>query len=313
MKKPLLIIVGPTAVGKTELSIYIAKRLNGEIISADSMQIYKKMDIGSAKPTDKERKNIPHYLIDEIDPREFFSVVDFQKRAKKYIDMILQKNKLPIIVGGTGLYVNSIIYQMNFTKAKPNWELRKKLEMESEVYGKEYLYKKLKELDKEAASRIHPNNVKRVIRAIEVIQENGEKIKDFKKALIENPEYHYAMIGLMRDRRELYDRIDRRVDLLIEKGLIDEVRELIKLGLKEDDISMKGLGYKEIIKYLKGEYNLKEAVQILKRDTRHYAKRQITWFKRYDKIKWFYLTKYDSIKDVVADIIKSVEGELKFI
>ncbi len=310
MRKSLLIIVGPTAVGKTEISIHIAKKLNGEIISADSMQVYKKMDIGSAKPTERERQNIPHYLMGDIDPRESFSAAQFQEKAKKYIDIILGKNKLPIIVGGTGLYINSLIYKMDFAETEPDWKLRQKLQKEAEIYGSEYLYGKLQELNKEVASRIHPNNVKRVIRAIEVLQSDNKKIKDFKKDLIENKEYNYLMIGLTRDREELYDRINKRVDKLIEKGLIDEVKELMNMGLEEDDISMKGLGYKEIIRYLKGLYDLEEAIRILKRNTRHYAKRQITWFKRYDQIEWFNLTKYISIEDAVADILKCIEGKL---
>lgn len=314
MKKPLLIIVGPTAVGKTEISIHIAKKLNGEIISADSMQVYKKMDIGSAKPTERERQNIPHYLMGDIDPRESFSVAQFQEKAKKYIDIILEKNKLPIVVGGTGLYINSLIYQMDFAETEPDWELRQELQQEAERYGNEYLYKKLQALDQEVASRIHPNNVKRVIRAIEVLQSGDNKeIKDFKTDLVENKEYNYLMIGLIREREELYDRINRRVDQLIEKGLIHEVKELMNMGLEEDDISMKGLGYKEIIRYLKGLYDLEEAIRILKRNTRHYAKRQITWFKRYDQIQWFNLTKYVSIEDAVSDILKYIEGKLSLL
>ncbi|QEK12174.1 tRNA (adenosine(37)-N6)-dimethylallyltransferase MiaA [Crassaminicella thermophila] len=312
MKKPLLIIVGPTAVGKTEISINIAQKLNGEIISADSMQIYKHMDIGSAKPTLEERAGIPHYLMDEIDPREDFSVVQFQKKAKQYIDLILKKGKIPIIVGGTGLYVNSIIYDIDFTKTISNWEFRNKLEKEVQTYGNEYLHKKLEERDPDAAARIHPNNVKRVIRALEII-ENGESIKDFRSALVENPDYNYVLIGLMRDRQELYERINKRVDILIKKGLVEEVKKLISLGLNEEDISMKGLGYKEIIKYLKGMYDFEEAIRILKRDTRRYAKRQITWFKRYDKIKWFNFNEYSSKVQLENDIIKYVEGKLNFI
>ncbi|TCO79781.1 tRNA (adenosine(37)-N6)-dimethylallyltransferase MiaA [Marinisporobacter balticus] len=312
MKKPLLIIVGPTAVGKTETSIHIAKRLNGEIISADSMQVYKYMDIGSAKPSIDERKGIPHYLMDEIDPREDFSAAQFQKKGKAYIDWITNKNKLPMIVGGTGLYVNSIIYDIDFTQTVSNLEFRKELETQAQTYGNEYLHAKLAEKDPEAAERIHPNNVKRVIRALEVI-ENGETVKDFKSALVENEAYNYVLIGLTRDREALYERINKRVDLLIEAGLIEEVKQLIDLGLDDADISMKGLGYKEIIRYLKGEYDLEEAIRVLKRDTRHYAKRQITWFKGYDKIKWFDFDHYPSKKQLEEDIIKYVEGKIKFL
>ncbi|WP_053957290.1 tRNA (adenosine(37)-N6)-dimethylallyltransferase MiaA [Inediibacterium massiliense] len=312
MKKPLFIMVGPTAVGKTEVAIELAKKLNGEIISADSMQVYKGMNIGSAKPTLEERQGIAHYLMDEIDPRENFSVAEFQKRAKEYIDLILSKNKLPMIVGGTGLYVNSIIYNIDFTKTCGNWEYREALEKEAEEFGNEYLHDKLAQKDMEAANRIHPNNVKRVIRALEVI-ESGERIKDFQSNLVENEEYDYVLIGLMRDRERLYERINKRVDLLVEMGLVDEVKRLVDLGLDEEDISMKGLGYKEVIKYLKKEYDLDEAIRIIKRDTRRFAKRQITWFKRYDKMKWFFINDNTSTYELENDILKYLEGKWKFI
>lgn len=313
MKKPLLIIVGPTAVGKTETAIGIAKHLNGEIISADSMQVYKQMDIGSAKPTIDERAGVAHYLMDEIDPTENFSVAQFQKMAKHYIDLICQKNKLPMIVGGTGLYVNSIIYDIDFTQTTSNWDFRKELELEAKTHGNEYLHNKLAEIDADAAKRIHPNNVKRVIRALEVYHKSGEHIKDFREGSIENDQYDYVMIGLIRDREELYERINRRVDLLLEAGLIQEVTDLMKLGLDEHAISMKGLGYKEIIKYLKGEYGLDEAINILKRDTRRYAKRQITWFKRYEKIEWFNISNDQSNDELQGDILKYIEGKFNCI
>ncbi|KXG76865.1 tRNA (adenosine(37)-N6)-dimethylallyltransferase MiaA [Thermotalea metallivorans] len=313
MGKPLLVIVGPTAVGKTETSIAVAKKLNGEIISADSIQVYKHMDIGSAKPTLAEREGIPHYLMDEIDPRENFSVAEFQSKAKEYIRMIHEKNKLPIIVGGTGLYVNAILYQMDFTGTASNWALRKKLEQEAAMYGNEFLHDKLKEIDPNAAARIHPNNVKRVIRALEVYYEGGERVHDFQNTFVENPEYDYVLIGLNRDRKELYERINKRVDLLIENGLVEEVKYLMNLGLDEENISMKGLGYKEIIGYLKGKYSFDEAVEILKRDTRRYAKRQLTWFRRYEKIRWFDIGHYISKDAFVEDIVKYVEGKLNLV
>ncbi|WZL74952.1 tRNA (adenosine(37)-N6)-dimethylallyltransferase MiaA [Clostridiaceae bacterium 35-E11] len=311
--KPLLIIVGPTAVGKTETSIHLAQHLDGEIISADSMQVYKHMDIGTAKPTLDERQGIPHYLMDEIDPRESFSVAQFQQKAKQYIDHILSKNKLPIIVGGTGLYINSIIYNIDFTQTISNWRLRERLEKDARIHGSEYLHKQLQKFDEEAAARIHPNNVKRVIRALEVFLESGERIKDFKNNLTDNHEYDYTMIGLIRNRDELYERINRRVDLLMKEGLVNEVKNLIQLGLDENDISMKGLGYKEVIKYLNGTYDLEEATRLLKRDTRRYAKRQITWFKRYDKIKWFNLSDYQVQNHLEEDILKYVEGKFNFV
>ncbi len=313
MSKPLVIIVGPTAVGKTDLSIEIAKKMNGEIVSADSMQIYKYMDIGSAKPSLEEQDHIPHYLMDEIDPKEEFSVAEYQKKAKEYIDKILSLGKLPIITGGTGLYVNSIIYNIDFTATVSNWDLRKQLEEEAHKYGNNYIHNKLEKIDPEAADRIHPNNLKRVIRALEVYHEGGEKIKDFQESLIENPAYQYAMIGLIRDRKELYERINLRVDIMIRQGLIEEVKRLMALGLDIDAISMKGLGYKEIIRYLKGDYPLETAVDIIKRDTRRYAKRQITWFKRYDKIQWFDVGAYKEKKVLVHDITNFIEGKLNLL
>lgn len=313
MKKPLVIIVGPTGVGKTDLSIEIAKKMNGEIISADSMQVYKYMNIGSAKPSIKERDPIPHYLMDEIDPREEFSVAQYQKKAKEYIEKILSSGKLPIIVGGTGLYVNSIIYNIDFTETVSNWDLRKQLENETRKYGNAYIHDKLRSIDPEAAARIHPNNIKRVIRALEVYYEGGEKIKDFQESLVENPAYRYAMIGLIRDRKELYERINLRVDLMIQQGLIEEVKRLMALGLDMDAISMKGLGYKEIIRYLKGDYSLETAVETIKRDTRRYAKRQITWFKRYDQIQWFDIGAYKEKKVFLHDIVNFIEGKLNLL
>ncbi|MFZ5966605.1 MAG: tRNA (adenosine(37)-N6)-dimethylallyltransferase MiaA [Bacillota bacterium] len=311
MKKPLLIIVGPTAVGKTEISIEIAKRLDCEIVSSDSMQIYKYMDIGSAKPSKEEMQGVPHYLVDEIDPRTSFSAAQYQKLAFEYINDIHQRGKLPMVVGGTGLYVNSIIYDVDFTSTVSNWDLRKQLEQEAKEFGNEYLHNKLKEVDQASADRIHPNNVKRVIRALEVFYESGEKIKDFSQEPQKRPDFDYLFFGLIRDRDDLYDRINRRVDILMEKGLVEEVRHLTAMGLDEKDISMKGLGYKEIIKYIKGEYTYEEAVYTLKRDTRHYAKRQITWFKRYDDLKWINIGDYSSHEGVINVIMEEVKGKFR--
>ncbi len=313
IKKPLIIIVGPTAVGKTSTSINLAKALDTEIISADSMQIYKYMNIGSAKPSLEEREGIAHYLMDEIDPGENFSVSDFQKKCSEYIDLILNKNKIPIIVGGTGLYINSIIYKLDFTSTASNWELRKKLEQEASKFGNEYVHNKLKNISTDLAKRIHPNNLKKVIRAIEVFNENGEIIKSFEDSLVENPEYDYILIGLNRNRTELYDRINRRVDILIENGLVDEVNSLLNKGLTEKDISMKGIGYKEIIEYINGKCSLDETIQIIKRNTRRYAKRQITWFKRYEKIKWLNFDDYEYPYNLEKDLQKYIRGYFKFI
>jgi len=313
MKKPLVIIAGPTAVGKTDISIEIAKRLNGEIVSADSMQIYKFLDIGSAKPTKEEMQNITHYLIDEIDPRTKFSVSEYRDLAKKYIEKIIAKDKLPIVTGGTGLYINSLIYEMDFSNTSSDKAIREKLTKEYEKYGSEYLHDKLKEVDSESAERIHPNNTQRVIRALEIYYSTGEGIKDFSKDLIESKDYDSILIGLGRDRQELYERINKRVDIMFNEGLLEEVKRLVNMGMKVEDISMKGIGYKEVIGYLDGEYDLNRAIELIKRNTRRYAKRQITWLKRYKKMKWFNLDENTNKEKIISNIIDFIEGNIKFL
>lgn len=309
--KTAVILVGPTAVGKTEYAVEIAKDLEGEIISADSMQIYKYMDIGSAKPTEQEMKTAKHYLVGEIDPRKPFSVADYQKIAKKYIRQILNSGKIPVVSGGTGLYVNSLIYEMNFSAAPSADNLRKTLQDEAARFGNEYLHDKLKKIDEAAALRIHPNNVKKVIRALEVYYISGETIKDFSESFIKTTDYDYIVIGLTRERAELYNRINRRVENIMEKGLIEEVRRLVSMGLTEDDISMKGIGYKEIIRYLNKDCSLEEAVASIKRNTRRYAKRQITWFKRYPDIMWYNLSNYSFKEDAINDILRYIKSQIK--
>ena len=279
MKKQIIIIAGPTAVGKTEYAIETAKAINGEIVSADSMQLYKYMDIGSAKPTAEELSQVKHYLVDEIDPREKFSVAQYQKLAKAAIREIFDKGRVPVISGGTGLYINSLMYEMDFAAPPSDEAFRKELEDTALKKGRDYLHSKLAELDPDAAARIHPNNVKKVIRAIEAAQ-NGNKIKDFNNAQIPAADYDVLLAGLTRDRAELYERINRRVDILIERGLVDEVSSLMQMGLGYDDISMKGIGYKEIIGSLEGKYTIDEAIELIKKNTRHYAKRQLTWLRR---------------------------------
>ncbi len=313
MKKPLVIIAGPTAVGKTDISIEIAKKLDGEIVSADSMQIYKYLDIGSAKPTQEEMQEIKHYLIDEIDPCAEFSVSEYKELAKKYIQEVSSKGKLPIVAGGTGLYVNSLVYDMDFSNASSNKEIRDKLTKEYEEYGSEYLHNKLKEVDNKASQRIHPNNVQKVIRALEIFYTTGETIKDFSSDLVENEDYNYILIGLNRDREELYDRVNKRVGIMIDNGLIEEVKNLVNMGLKAEDISMKGIGYKEIIGYLDGEYDLDRAIYLIKRNTRRYAKRQLTWFKRYKKMKWFNLDENIDKEKIISNIIEFIEGNIEFV
>ena len=303
MKKYIIIIAGPTAVGKTEYAIEIAKAVNGEIVSADSMQLYKYMDIGSAKPSGEELSQIKHYLVDQIDPREKFSVVQYQKLAKAAIREIFNKGKIPVVSGGTGLYINSLMYEMDFAAPPSDEAFRKELETLAEQKGREYLHSRLAELDSDAAARIHPNNVKKVIRALEAA-ENGSKIRAFDKASVPAADYEVLLAGLTRDRKELYERINRRVELLIEKGLVNEVSSLMQMGLGYDDISMKGIGYKEIIGSLEGRYTLDEAIELIKKNTRHYAKRQLTWLRRYDNIKWFNLSSYEDKTMAMGDILK---------
>ena len=310
MKKiPIIILTGPTAVGKTNLSIDLAKELNAEIISADSMQIYKYMDIGSAKVTIDEMQGVKHYLVDEVTPDYVFSVSEFQKRADDYIQKINKDNKKVLVTGGTGLYLNSLIYNMDFAKSDANNELREKLRIELEENGIDYMHNKLKELDPEAAQRIHKNNTKRVIRALEVYL-SGEKMNDFSKDLKFNEKYNPIIIVLNREREHLYERINKRVDIMMDNGLIDEVKNLLKMGYTKDMISMQGIGYKEIIKYLDGEYTLDEAIDIIKRDSRRYAKRQLTWFRRYDDAKWFNLDEYSDSQVLKNDIIMHIEKML---
>lgn len=313
MKKiPIIILTGPTAVGKTNLSIDLAKELNAEIISADSMQIYKYMDIGSAKVTKEEMDGVVHYMIDEVTPDVPFSVSEFQMRSEKYIEEINKKGKNVLITGGTGLYLNSLIYNMDFAKSNANNEIREKLEQELAENGIDYMHEKLRGLDEEAANRIHKNNTKRVIRAIEVCM-SGQKMNDFSKDLRYNEKYKPIIIVLNRDREVLYQRINKRVDIMLENGLLDEVKELLKMGYTKDMISMQGIGYKEMIKYLDGEYTYDEAIEIIKRDSRRYAKRQLTWFKRYQDAKWFDLDKYQDIEILKEDIINHIEKLLEIV
>lgn len=310
-KQPLVILVGPTAIGKTAISIQIAKKIDGEIISADSMQIYKYMDIGTAKVNEEEMNSIKHYMIDEILPNEEFSASDFQQKAKYYIKTIANKGKIPMLVGGTGLYINSIVYNLDFTNAVSDWELRAKYNRIAEKFGNGYLHEELKKVDLESYNRIHINDRKRIIRALEIYHITGKPMSYYyKKFREENKEYRLIFLGLNMNRKRLYERINKRVDTMIEKGIIDEVKNLLSKGYSPSSIALQGLGYKEIIKYLEGEWSLEEAIHILKRDTRRFAKRQITWFRRDKRIRWFNKDNYENDAYLTEDILKYVRKYL---
>ena len=305
-ERNVIFIAGPTAVGKTKYAIEIAKEFNGEIISADSMQIYQHMDIGSAKPTREELAQAKHYLVGEIDPRDEFSVAEYQALAKKYIEAVFQRDKTPVVSGGTGLYLNALLYDMNFSVMPKQADFRKRLEEEAKQYGAEHVHNRLKALDAAAAERIHPNNLKKVIRAIEVFETTGEGIREFQESFVPTRDYGCILIGLTRDREELYRRIDERVDQLIKLGLVGEIEGLLEKGLTENSISMKGIGYKEIISYLHGAYDLEEAIRLVKRNTRHYAKRQLTWLRRYPHMLWFNLSEYETEEKALSAISEAI-------
>lgn len=309
MKKPLIIIAGPTASGKTKISIELAKRIHGEIISGDSMQVYKYMDIGTAKPTKEEMDGIPHYMIDEIDPKENFSVAIFQQKAKEYIKKIYDKNKIPILAGGTGFYIQSVVYDINFMETNIDTEYRNQLQELAHEKGNEYVHQMLKGIDPDSASSIHPNNIKRVIRALEYYYQTNEPIsKHNELERARKTPYHTAFFCLTMDRESLYKRIDQRVDLMIQLGLIDEVKNLLDRGYSPQLISMQGLGYKELIQYLEGKMSLDEAIYIIKRDTRHFAKRQLTWFRKQEEPHWIHVDHMEfDMEKVVTKIVNDIE------
>lgn len=308
MKEKLIVLVGPTASGKTDMGVRLAKKIDGEIISADSMQIYKYMDIGTAKPTVEEMDGIPHYMIDNIKPDEEFSVAVFRELSEKYIEDILSRGKRPIVVGGTGLYVNALTKPWNFSKTEPNENLRHELETLAREKGAYYLHDRLREVDPISAENIHPNNVKRVIRALEVYQTSGKTKSQLDQESMENElKYEPILLGLSMERSTLYARIELRIDKMVEAGLIEEVQKLLDMGYNEDLVSMQGLGYKEIVKYLKGQYSLEEAIEILKRDTRRFAKRQLTWFRRDERIQWFKIEDYPSLDQLESDALHYLE------
>ncbi|HAQ51152.1 MAG TPA: tRNA (adenosine(37)-N6)-dimethylallyltransferase MiaA [Lachnospiraceae bacterium] len=306
----LIVLTGPTAVGKTELSIKLANKINGEIISADSIQVYKNLDIGSAKITIEEMQNVKHYLVDVLNPTEDFNIYIFKEMAKKAIKEIQAKGKIPIIVGGTGFYIQSVIYDISFSK-EDNSIIREELEQIARIKGNEFLHNELKKIDKVSAEKIHPNNVKRIIRAIEYYKLNNRPISQHNeeesiKEAVFNTKYF-----VLNDKRELlYDRIDRRVDKMIELGLVDEVKSLMDSGLDSTYNSMQGIGYKEIIEYLDGKCTLDEAINNIKKNTRHFAKRQLTWFRREQNVNWIEKYQYDYDDErILSKMIEVIEND----
>lgn len=313
MNNNILVIVGPTAVGKTYTSIELAKKFNTEIISADSMQIYKHMNIGTAKVTKDEMCGIKHHMIDLIEPDEEFSVSEFQKMAENYIDKLLAQSKLPIIIGGSGLYVNSLIYDLDFANAKSDENIRQYYIDYYNQNGADKLYELLEEVDKDATLKIHKNNVKRVIRALEVCKITGKKFSEMSTDIRKpSTKYNCIQIGLTMDREKLYERINYRVDKMIEDGLIEEVQGLLDKNYDKNLVSLQAIGYKEIIEYLEGNVTKEEAIERLKTNTRRFAKRQFTWFNGDKNIKWFDITNLDEIDKKINKIFEYIIGGLKY-
>lgn len=308
IKKPIVVLTGPTAVGKTELSLKLASAINGEIISADSMQVYKYMDVGTAKIKQEEMCEIKHYLVDELEPDEDFNVVRFKEKTIMCLEEIYAKGKIPILVGGTGFYIQAILYDIDFSKTIIDNGYRKELEDLAKDRGNEYLHEMLKEVDEESSKVIHCNNVKRVIRALEYYKDTNTPISKHNEKQRENQSpYNFAYIVLNTDREKLYENIDKRVDVMIKKGLVEEVNWLYRdKQYSKDLISMQGLGYKEIIDYLDGLCTLEQAIYILKRDTRHFAKRQLTWFKREKEVSWINKKEYYDNEELILKEILDI-------
>jgi tRNA dimethylallyltransferase len=303
--KKLFILGGPTAVGKTSISVKLAKELKGEIISADSMQIYKYMDVGSAKINKEEMEGIPHHLIDIVSPEEEFSVIDFKERASAAIVDIRSRGYLPMVVGGTGFYINSLIFNYSYTSAEKDEEYRKYLENLAAKEGKTYVHELLKKIDPQSYERLFPNDLKRVIRALEVYKLTGQTIGEYTASDdIYNIPYDISYFVLTMDREKLYDRINKRVDIMLENGLIEEVIKLKEMGYNANMQSMKGIGYKEILYYLEGEISLERAVELIKQGSRNYAKRQLTWFKKDNRVKWVNKDEFKNEREIV-NYIKS--------
>ena len=304
-RKPLIILTGPTAAGKSDLAVRLAQMIGGEIISADSMQVYRQMDIGTAKIRTDEMQGITHHLIDVKDPDEPFNVVIFQDLAKDAMEKIYAKGHIPILTGGTGFYIQAVLRDINFAENDNDSSYRKELEQIAETHGPVFLHQMLLEKDPESAAAIHPNNVKKVIRALEFLQQTGEKISDHNRIQAEQkPPYNFAYFVLTLDRERLYARIDQRVDQMIEAGLVQEVKKLMDQGYDTHLVSMQGLGYKEVCAYLKGECTLLEAIEQIKLGTRHFAKRQLTWFRREKEVIWLDKDSYTSEDEMLQDMLQ---------
>lgn len=307
-KRPLIVLTGPTAAGKTALSIRLAKAVGGEIISADSMQIYKKMNIGTAKICPEEMQGVPHFLVDELEPDEEFNVVRFQQMAKEAIEGIYERNHIPLIVGGTGFYIQALLYDIDFSRHESEETYRRELTALAEKKGKEYLYGMLKEIDAEYASTLHANNVKKVIRALEYFHETGEKLSAHNASQREkHSPYRFVYFVLNEKREILYERINARVDAMMREGLLEEVKGLVAEGCGRELISMQGIGYKEFFDFFDGKKNLEDAVEQIKLDTRHFAKRQLTWFRREKEVLWLNKEDYDGEDALLAEILKITE------
>lgn len=303
--KKLVVLTGPTAVGKTNLSIELAKRINGEIISADSIQVYKGMDVGSAKITEDEMQGVKHYLIDVLEPTEEFNVFTFKQMALEAMDVIYAKGKIPIIVGGTGFYIQSIVYDIDFEDRVVDEEYQKKLYDILENQGEEYLHNMLREVDEESAEKIHANNVKRVIRALEFHHDNNIKLSDHNdEQRAKSSPYNFAYYVLFDDRDKLYVQIGKRVDDMLKNGLVEEVQGLLDVGIDPNSIAMQGIGYKEVVGYLMGKYTEDEMSRKIKTNTRHFAKRQLTWFKREKTVDMIDLVQYDYNKERILEHIE---------
>lgn len=310
IKRPLVILTGPTAVGKTALSIRLAKAIDGEILSADSMQVYRGMDIGSAKITVEEMQGVPHHLIDILEPWEEFNVVIFQKKCKSCMEEIYGRSHIPILTGGTGFYIQAVLRDIDFTENEGNTAYRQSLEKLAADRGPDVLHQMLLKVDPKAAEAIHANNIKRTIRALEYYELTGQRISEHNESQQEKGNAYNACYFVLNDTRaRLYEQIDRRIDRMLDAGLLDEVRNLLQKGCTRDMVAMQGLGYKEIIDYLEGKCTLEEAIYILKRDTRHFAKRQLTWFRREKEVIW--LNKPDFAYDedrILAAMVDRLRG-----